>query len=323
MTASISKTMRAIAIDRIGGRALLRELPTPVPGDGEVLIKVLAAGVNPLDLKIQDGTKAVPVPTFPHVLGQDCAGVVVQRGPGVSSLGEGSEVFGAFWLAGAFAEYVCVNAMRATIAIKPHTLDFNQAAALPTPALAANSAVKAIPLSCGQTILINGATGSIGNLAIQMARLHDVKVIATARDAAGMDLVRRLGASEVVDYANNDVLTAVRAAHPDGIDALIDMVSDREALMHISEVLRPAGHIVSTVHAADSSAFSARCLHSTNVDVFGTHGALEAIARLVDDYRMIPPSFMTCPFETGGDILDALASKRTRQKVVLTLSGKA
>lgn len=316
MNADMPKTMRAFAIDRLGDSGRLIERPTPIAGDDEVLIKVHAAGINPLDLKIRDGGKVIPDLSFPHILGQDCAGVVVQTGCGVTTLGIGSEVFGALWLAGTCAEYVCVPASRSTIALKPRSIDFIHAAALPTPALAAYAAIQAVSLDCGQTLLMNGATGSVGSLVIQMARILSAQVIATARPDSA-DAVRRLGATEVIDYTTTDLVAAVRSSHPDGIDALIDVVSNKETLQHVAGVLQRGGRLASTVHAADQAAVVLRGINAVNVDVFGAHGNLNEIARLVDDNRLTVPVDRTYPLEAASEVLSNAG--RVRGKVVFTM----
>ena len=265
----IPATMRAFAIDRFGEPGTLKTVPTPEIGADEMLVRVHAAGVNPLDGKIREGFKAMPDVRFPFILGQDAAGVVVRVGAHVKQFGLGAAVYGAFWLAGAFAEYVRVPTKRAAVALKPAALAFPQAAALPTPALAALTAIQAVSLTDGDTLLVVGATGGVGSYAVQMAARCGVRVIATARPDAEA-YARTLGAVEVIDYTQHDLVAAVQAAHPQGIDAVIDVISDRTALPHIAETLRAGGRLATTIHSAEEATLAARGIRATNVDVLGT-----------------------------------------------------
>jgi NADPH:quinone reductase-like Zn-dependent oxidoreductase len=313
----IPATMRAFAIDRFGEPGTLRTLPTPAIGADDILVRVHAAGVNPLDEKIRDGFKAVEGVRFPLTLGQDAAGVVVRIGPYVTRFGVGSAVYGAFWLAGTFAEYVRVPTTRVAVASKPATLDFAQAAALPTPALAAVTALRAVTITTGDTLLIVGATGGVGSYAVQMAARCGARVIATARPDAEA-YVRQLGAAEVIDYTQRDLVAIVKAAHPQGIDALIDVISDRTVLPHMAETLRAGGRLATTPHSADEAALAARGICATNVDVFGTTGGLDAVARCIDAGGITVPLERTFPLDAAAEALAAMRAGHLRGKLVLT-----
>jgi len=315
----IPATMRAFAIDRFGEPGALRTLPTPEIGPDEILVRVHAAGVNPIDEKIRDGFKAIGDVRFPFILGQDAAGVVARIGPQVTQFGVGDAVYGAFWLAGAFAEYVRVPIMHAAVAQKPATLDFAQAAALPTPALAALTALRAVTITPGDTLLIVGATGGVGSYAVQMAARCGARVIATAR-ADAEAYVRQLGAVEVIDYTQHDPVTAVKAAHPQGIDALIDVISDRTVLPHMAETLRAGGRLATTTHSADEVTLAARGIRATNVDVFGTTGGLDDVARFIDAGGVTVPLEHTFPLEATADALAAMHAGHMRGKLVLTVA---
>ncbi len=166
--------MRAITIDAYQTQPHLQEMPRPQPGEGEILIRLHAAGVNPMDWRARDGAYQQWWPAeFPVVLGFDGAGVVEQVGAGVSAFRPGDAVFGQFmpqrvlhW--GTYADYVVTSASGA-VAPKPVTLDDVQAAALPMPAQVALACLDALEIGSGETVLIVGATGGIGTYAIQMA----------------------------------------------------------------------------------------------------------------------------------------------------------
>jgi NADPH:quinone reductase-like Zn-dependent oxidoreductase len=310
--------MWAFAIDRFGEPGALKALPTPEIGADEILVRVRAAGINPIDEKIRDGFKAIGDVRFPLILGQDAAGVVVRVGPKVTRFAVGDDVYGAFWLAGTFAEYVRVPTMRVAVAQKPTRLDFPQAAALPTPALAALTAIRAVTLQAGDTLLIVGATGGVGSYAVQMATRCGARVMATARPDAEA-YVRKLGAVEVVDYTQHDLVAAVQAAYPQGIDAVIDVISDRTALPHIADTLRAGGRLATTIHSADEAALAARNIYATNVDVLGTTGGLEEVAQFVDAGGLTVPLARTFPLDVAADAFAAMQAGHLRGKLVLTV----
>ena len=310
--------MRAFAIDRIGDVGSLRELPTPDIGPDEMLVRVRAAGVNPFDVKLRDGGKAVVDLHFPFVLGQDAAGTVAKVGKNVTRFAVGQAVYGGLWLAGAFAEYVRVSP-KAAVAHKPTTVDFPHAAALPSPALAAAAALRAVTLQPGETVLIVGATGGVGTYAVQMATRGGASVIATAQ-ADTEAYVRKLGAKEIVDYTRGDITAAVKSTHPAGIDAVIDVVSGGAQLQHIASVLRPGGRLVSSIHAADEAVLSARGLSGANIDVLGATGGLEDITRFVDKDEMRIPLQRTYPLRDAAEALAAVKAGRLRGRIVLTVS---
>ncbi len=319
MDPPIPKTMKAFAIDRLGEVGSVQNVPVPEIGPTEFLVHVRSAGVNPIDLKIRAGKKTIEPISFPHVLGQDAAGVVVRVGVSVTDYDVGSEVYGAFWLAGTFAEYVRVRTPEVAVAHKPSTLDFTQAAALPTPALAAHAAIKALSLCRGETVLVNGATGGVGSYAVQMAHFLQARVIATARPDA-QAYMRELGADEVIDYTQHELVAAVRDRHPRGIDAVIDVVSNKATLLEVAGVLRRDGRMATTLHAADEDVLAGQDFHAVNVDVFGKRGDLVGIAKLVDDQRLASPMTRVLPLDAAAEALAELQAGHTRGKIVLRVS---
>ncbi|HEV2824306.1 MAG TPA: NADP-dependent oxidoreductase, partial [Actinomycetota bacterium] len=245
--------MRAIAEETFDGPIALMDLPTPEIGAGEVLIRVRAAGVNPFDWKVADGALEDQMKhRFPLIPGFDAAGVIERVGAGVTELAEGDEVYGYLFKPvigdGTYAEYV--GAPAPIVARKPVTVGFAEAAALPTPWLTAMDLVDAVDTREGETILIVGATGGVGSYATQLAARRGAHVIATAR-RTNEALVRKLGAAETIDHTTEDIVDAVRMAHPGGIDAVIDVASDREALGSISTLVNEGGRLASSVYAAD------------------------------------------------------------------------
>src|SRR5215210_6043577 len=263
------REMRTIAEETFGGPIALMDLPTPEIGAGEVLIRVRAAGVNPFDWKVADGALEDQMKhRFPLILGFDAAGVIERVGADVTKLAEGDEVYGYLFKPvigeGTYAEYV--GAPERIVAKKPVTVGFAEASALPTPGLTAMDLVDAVDTRDGETILIVGATGGVGSYATQLAAKRGAHVIATARKT-NEALGRRLGAAETIDHTTQDLVDAVRMAQPGGIDAVIDMVSDREALDRISTLVNEGGQFASSVYAADVKGLARRGIGATNVSM--------------------------------------------------------
>lgn len=195
--------MEAIRIHAYGGaeQMQLEDAPVPAVGPNDVLVRVVAAGINPVDWKLRAGAMAQAIPkTFPFVLGQDGAGVVTAVGGEAKGFQSGDEVFfyAEFARGGTYAEYVAVEA--AQVAKKPRTVTFATAAALPTPGQAAWTALfDTAKLELGMRVLIHGGAGALGTIAVQLAKQHGAHVRATA-SGPGVELVRSLGADAVIDY---------------------------------------------------------------------------------------------------------------------------
>lgn len=234
-------TMRAISQDVIGGPEVLKEvrLPRPVPGPGEVLVRVRAAGVNPTDWK-HSSLPGLFLGAPPFVLGWDVSGVIGATGPGVTLFKPGDEVFGMLPYphgAGSHAEYVTGPAR--AFAAKPAGIDHAQAGALPLAALTAWQAlVDTAGLEAGQRVLIHAAAGGVGHLAVQIAKARGAHVIGTA-SAPKHDFVRALGADEVLDYRTTDIAGTVRDA-----DVVLDSQGSDHAIRSLRS-LRPGGILVS------------------------------------------------------------------------------
>ena len=238
--------MRAFALTEFGSTPQVIDVPTPDPTEGEVRVRVHAASVNGFDLSVADGhVKDMMEHRFPVVLGKDFAGVVDAVGSGVTDFKAGDRVFGVvtkpYLGDGSFGEYVTVPAA-VGIAALPDETDFIEGAALGLAGVAALSAVDAAELQAGQTVLVAGATGGVGNQVVQLAAGAGANVIATASSQDERNLVRDLGAATSVDY-RGDVAAAVRETHPEGVDAVVHLAGDpADALA----ALRPGGRFIST-----------------------------------------------------------------------------
>jgi NADPH:quinone reductase-like Zn-dependent oxidoreductase len=219
-------TMRAAVLTGYGGveRLELREMRRPVPGSGQLLVRVRAAGVNPIDGKIRQGRLRLLLPArFPLVLGFDVAGEVAAVGPEVADFEPGDPVYAMLDSrhGGGYAEYAVTG--QATAAWKPEALSWEEAAAMPVAALTALQALRdRAGLQDGGRIAITGAAGGVGHFAVQLAAAFDARVTAVA-GPAHQDFVRRLGAARAVDYTREDFIALDSpSGGPEDYDAIFD-----------------------------------------------------------------------------------------------------
>jgi NADPH:quinone reductase-like Zn-dependent oxidoreductase len=234
--------MRAVTVSDFGAEPELTEQPVPEPGPGEVLVRMSAAGLNPFDWKVIDG--AFPGTVFPLVVGTDGAGTVERVGPGVTALRPGDPVFGQFGDPrrgrGSYAERAVARVD--AVAPPPRTIALSEAAAVPTAGTTALNLVDRV--GDAQRLLIVGATGGVGTFATQLAAARGITVIATAT-ADKADLMRALGATEIVDHTAGPIADQLTAP----VDAVIDLVSDTQGLRELLGAVRPGGTVLSPVFA--------------------------------------------------------------------------
>ncbi|TDE26876.1 NADP-dependent oxidoreductase [Nonomuraea mesophila] len=313
--------MRATAISAFGARPELVELPEPAPGPGELLVRLRAAAYNPVDTKIASGAMKGLSPRFPLIMGQDGAGVVEAVGDAVTAYRPGDEVYGRFADParglGSYAEYGVV-AQDGPVARMPKGLLPEQAAAVPTASATACALLDAADLAEGQTVLIIGATGGVGQAATQLAALRRAYVIATAAPDAE-ELMRELGANETVDHTKGDVPGEVAAAWPDGVDAVFDLVGPSGAVDAMAGVLRPGGVICSVVHALDPDALARRGLRGVNVINRVTPEVLTRLSELIDGGELRVRVESLVPLERAPAVLSDIAAGRARGKTVIMI----
>lgn len=226
----------------------LTELPTPDVGAGQVLVRVAAVALNPLDVKIITGAVREFMPVqHPFVPGLDVAGTVEAIGAGVTGYAVGDEVvaFAPPPAAGGVAEHVVVTA-GGCLAHRAPGLSAIAGAGLPTGGMTATALLAAARPAPGQTVLIIGAAGGVGTFTVQLAARAGVRVLATAQPADA-DLLRELGAAEVIDYTGGDTVEQVLQRRPGGVDVVIDLVAAGEELASGAAALRPGGRLVSSV----------------------------------------------------------------------------
>ncbi|MBS2548497.1 NADP-dependent oxidoreductase [Catenulispora sp. NL8] len=316
--------MRAVVQDSFGGPEVLRveSVPRPEPLPTEVLVRVHAAGINPVDWKTRGGTGMAGVlGAPPFVLGWDVSGVVEAVGFGVTTLRVGDEVYGMPWFpraAGGYGEYVTAPARQ--FARKPAAASHEQAAAVPLAALTAWQAlVDTADVRAGQRVLVHAAAGGVGHFAVQLAKHLGAHVIATA-SSARHEWLRELGADEAVDYREVRFEDVLR-----DIDVVIDLVGDAhdKTSLRSLEVLRPGGLLVAIPAGVSPELAEAAAERGVRVTPFLVEPdgpALARIAELIDAGQVVVEVAAVFPLEQAAQAHIQGEGGRTRGKLVLRVA---
>ena len=276
--------MNAIQISAFGDASVLvsTQIDAPNPVGRDILVRVMASGVNPIEWKIRSGAMAKAVGRdLPVTCGWAFAGLIEQVGLDVKRFQAGDAVYGypEFTRGGTHAEFVLVD--ESQTALKPTSLSFAQSSAVPMTAQAASAAIAAANLRSGERVLIHGAAGAVGHWLIQMAKSIDTEVIATA-SGAGLDTIRDLGANVAVDYRSERFETVARR-----VDVVFDLVGG-ETQARSWAVLGPGGRLISTAHPTDRA--TAEAVGATGVFVFTPPNGqvLNGIAEQIDAGALRP-----------------------------------
>lgn len=299
--------MKAVRFRRFGGPEVLEivDLPDPHPAPGEVRIAVRAAGVNPSDWKKRAGLMDEQLP---QTLGYEAAGVVDEVGEGVADAAVGDHVFGFTAVEGAQAEL----AVLASYAPIPPSLDFAGAAALPAALETATRALDQLGVGSGSTLLVNGASGSVGSAAVQLARVRGAHVIGTA-SPANHEALRSLGA-EPVAYGEG-LVERVRALAPDGVDLALD-VAGSGVLPELIELAGGAEHVITI---ADFSGAQEHGVRFSSGDGGRAIHALGEIGGLIASGRFSLPVAQTFPLAEVANAHRASEAGHVRGKLVLVV----
>ena len=240
----LPETMRAAAIDAFGGPDTLsiHVLPVPPIAPDDVLIATHTAGVAPWDAEMREGWSPTGLsPRFPLVLGTDGSGTIAVVGSKVRSFAVGDRVYAASYPSGGFyAEYTAVSA--AHVSHLPNGVDLEHAGAMVNGLTALPGIDDALALQSGEAVAIHGASGSVGTLALQFAKLRGARVLALASGTEGVALVRRLGADEAIDGKSGDIEAAVRAFAPGGLDAAL-ILAGGPAQKPLLSLVRAGGRV--------------------------------------------------------------------------------
>jgi NADPH:quinone reductase-like Zn-dependent oxidoreductase len=310
--------MRAFIVPQFGETGAIGERAKPEPGEGQLLVRVRAAGVNAMDPIIRAGfAKDFMEHRLPLTLGLDYAGTVEAVGPGVEGFAPGDEVFGAvgkpYFGEGTFAEYVTATA--ALAAPRPSNLSPERAAALPTAGGTALAAVDALAVHPGDTIAVVGAAGGVGGYATQLAALRGLRVIAVTRAEHG-DYVRSLGATDVVDYSTGDLTDQLRAKAPGGVAGIIDVFHDAQGLLALAPAVRAGGRIATPAAQGTEQAFAGQpvTVHPVRaaLDRVAELGELAAAGKLTVDVEVLP-------LEQAAEAVHRQSTRGNRGKLVLSI----
>jgi NADPH:quinone reductase-like Zn-dependent oxidoreductase len=320
----IMSTMRAMVIAATGGPEVFTPagLPMPVRVNSEVLVKIIAAGVNPIDAKTRaGGGNAVAIAAFPAVLGADFSGIVVESPYEACAFRPGDEVFGMVSvprLAGTYAEFATVPML--SIARKPARITHVEAAGVPVAALTAwGMVVDVAKAHESQRVLIHAASGGVGHFAVQFAAYFGAHIIATG-SARNQGWLRELGAAEVIDYRATRFEEVV-----DRVDVVIDLIGNvhDDTGTRSLAVLRPGGLLVNAPSGswptlmADAAAAGVR---ATTYKVSPDGSTLAVIARLLDSGDLTVTVDQVFEFERVAEAHAAIETGHTRGKIVLRVS---
>jgi NADPH:quinone reductase-like Zn-dependent oxidoreductase len=310
-------TMKAIVIHEYGGPEVLKyeDVPQPKPKQDELLIRVIAAGVNPVDGMIRagmldkEGHRA-----FPIVLGGDISGVVEKVGSKITKFKSADPVFAYVSLdnSGGYAQYALVTEREA--APKPKSLTYVEAAAVPIVALTAWQAlIDTAKLKAGQTVLIHGGSGGVGSFAIQIAKARGAKVIATA-STANQDLLKQLGADVAIDYTKQNFEDSAK-----DVDVVLDSIG-KDTLARSYGVVKKGGIIVSLVARPDPAELEKHGIRGEAFSVDPNSDELGEIGKLIDEKKISVIVSQTFPLSEARKAQEQVATGHTRGKIVLKVA---
>jgi NADPH:quinone reductase-like Zn-dependent oxidoreductase len=302
--------MKAIRIHEFGGPEVMKceDVPEPQPGQGEIRIKIIAAGVNPVDWKIRRGlVGSLPLPM---IMGLDVAGIVDVVGQGEVSFQPGDEVFAKVAIGkGGYAEYTMAHSTE--MARKPKSIGFVESAAIPTAGLAAwQSIIDLAGLEKGQSVLIHGAAGGVGTFAVQFAKWKGAYIIGTASEK-NADFLKSIGADEVIDYKNQRFEDLVG-----NMDVVLDTVGG-DTFERSWSVLKPGGFLVTTVANIPEGEPEKRGVRAKRVATQSDGKELAQIAAIIDERKIKPIVTTVLPLEDARKAHEMSETLHTRGKIVL------
>lgn len=302
--------MKAIRIHEFGGPEVLKyeDIPDPHPGPGEIRIKIIAAGVNPMDWKVRRGY--ISSLHLPMIMGLDVAGTVDIVGEGEVSFKPGDEVFAKVGIGkGGYAEYTVAHASE--MAQKPESIGFVESAAIPTAGLAAwQSLFDLAGLEKGQSVLIHGASGGVGTFAVQFAKWKGAHVIGTASEK-NAEFLKSIGADEVIDYKNQRFEDLVG-----NLDVVLDTIGG-DTFERSWGVLRPGGFLVTTVASIPEGEPEKHGVRAKTLMTQSDGKELAQIASIIDERKIKPIVETVLPMADARKAHEMSEALHTRGKIVL------
>jgi NADPH2:quinone reductase len=310
--------MRAFAFEELGKAGSVVEVPVPEPAEGQVRIRVAAAGLNPFDHAVIQGfLKDRMEHRFPLVPGSDASGTVEALGEGVTGWEIGDEAFGSVgkmhFGEGTLADLATMSI--GTIAPKPASVDHADAAAIPVAGVTALTMVEAASVSDGDVVVAIGATGGVGSFLVQLSARRGARVLAVT-SAGNAEYARRLGAADAVDYTAGDVVDAVRSLAPDGVDVIAEMHRGDDTA-RLAELVHSGGRVVSAVGGADEQTLKARGIEAMNVQGRVATEPLETLADMLERGAIASPEIRSFPLAEAGAAFEQVGSGHTRGKIIV------
>jgi NADPH:quinone reductase-like Zn-dependent oxidoreductase len=310
----VPKTMKAVVAHEYGGPKVLKleDVPIPEPKENEILVRVIASGVNPADPLILSGKFAKEFGThLPLVLGYDMAGVVVKTGAKITKLKVGDPVYAYLLWGGGWAEYCISN--EGESAIKPKSLSLVESSAVPLAALTAWQALIDIgKIQSGQTVLIHGGSGGVGSFAIQIAKACGARVIATA-SSLNQDLLKQLGADVTIDYTKQKFEEVAR-----DVDLVLDPVG-RDTLARSYGVVKKGGIVVTIVSLCAEAQLKKHGIRGASLSSRPNSDELAEITRLIDAEKIKPVVSQVLPLTDAAKADEQAETHHTRGKIVLKI----
>lgn len=312
-------TMKAVVVHEYGGPAALKfeDTPRPEPQDDEILIRVLAAGVNPVDAYIREGRFKRPGAALPFVPGMDVAGVAEKTGAKITKFKAGDPVYAFLSMKdqGGYGEFAIGR--ETAVSTKPKNIKFEEAAAVP---LAATTAWQALidtaKLEKGQTVLIHGGSGGVGHFAIQIAKARGAKVIATA-STANQDLLKKLGVDVAIDYTNQKFEDVAK-----NVDVVLDAVR-ADALARSYGVVKKGGIIVSITGEPDQAELDKRGIRGARIMAHPDAKVLEELTKLIEAGKITPIVSQVFPLAEAAKAHEQIETRHTRGKIVLKVAAES
>ena len=314
---SPSPTMKAIVLHQYGGPEVLKyeDAPRPEPKEDEILIRVMAASVNPVDVAIRSGKYANYFHTkLPLIPGMDAAGIVEKAGDKITRSKKGDQVYAFFTLVGegGYAEFVV--AKENEVSAKPKSLTYEEAAAVPAVGSTAWQAlIDTAKLEAGQTVLIHGGSGGVGHCAIQIAKARGARVIATA-STANQEFLKKLGADQAIDYTKTKFEDVVK-----DVDVVLDAVGG-DTLTRSYGVVKKGGIIVSIADEPDEAVLKQGGIRGASISAEPKANVLEELAKLIEAKKLKLVVSKTFPLIEVAKAQEAIATRHTRGKIVLKVA---
>lgn len=302
--------MKAIRMHDYGGpdQLIFEDIPNPQPRDNEVLIKVKAAGVNPVDYKIGGGMRKNVFPIqLPWIPGKDFSGIVEGLGKNVKGFKIGQEVFGC--ASGAYAEYLV--APWDSIVEKPKNLNFIEAAAIPVAGLTAWQCLfDHGHLQKGQTVLIHGGAGGVGSMAVQLAHIKGAKVFTTG-SVQNEQFLKSIGADQFIDYKKTPFETEIK-----NVDLVLDLIGG-DTQKRSFQVIREGGYLISTLEAPSEEELARHKIHGNSMRMQLNRSSFEGLLKVIEDNQLKIFVKKSYPLAKAREAWEQIMTGHTQGKIVL------